>query len=57
MTIEEKMNNEEKRQTMFGFPFGCPQGMKEMMRTWCPPEKGFCNCCQIWETTKDEKGK
>ncbi|MCX5873347.1 MAG: hypothetical protein NTY51_08960 [Deltaproteobacteria bacterium] len=57
MTTEEKMSNEEKREPEFGFPFGGPQGMKEMMRTWCPPGTRCCNCCSKAKTTKDEQIK
>lgn len=57
MTNSEKTSNEEKGQPLFGFPFGNPQGMEEMMRTWCPSGTGFCNCCPMTKVTKNEDSK
>lgn len=55
MPKEDRTNSERKKESGFGFPFGGPQGMKEMMRTWCESGKGFCNCCPMSKMTKDEE--
>jgi hypothetical protein len=57
MTTEEKTNGEDKKEAGFGFPFGGPQGMKEMMSRWCPSGTGFCNCCSTTKLTKNEESK
>ncbi len=57
MTTEEKIKSEAKEKECFGFPFEDLQGLKEMMRTWCPSGTGFCNCCPMTKMTKDEKSK
>lgn len=54
MTTEDKKGDEEKRQSPFGFPFGGPEGVWEMMRMWCQPGKKFCDCCPRANVVKDE---
>ncbi len=57
MTTEEKIKNEAKEKECFGFPFGDPQRMKEMMGMWCPSGTKFCNGCPTTKMTKDENSK
>jgi len=54
MTTEEKNGNEEKRQPPFGFPFGDPEAVREMMRMWCQPGRKFCDCCPMAKGVKDK---
>lgn len=57
MATEDKTNDEGKKDAGFGFPFGGPQGMKEMMKKWCSSGTEFCNCCPIAKMTSDEESK
>lgn len=57
MTTEEQTTGEGKQEAGFGFPFGGPQGMKEMMRMWCPSGTKYCNCCPMAKMTKKEESE
>ncbi len=54
MMTGEKENNKEKREPQFGFPFGCAEGMVEMMRIWCQSGVWVCDCCPGGSVVKDE---
>ncbi len=56
MTTEEKRNENGQSDKHFGFPFGCPEAMKEVMRTWCSFGPEMCNCRAASQTTKEERG-
>ena len=52
MTTESKSKSERKKEACFGFPFGDPRAMKEMMKLWCHPGMDFCKCCCVGEAEK-----
>lgn len=54
MSTDGKNSNEEKRQPVFGFPFGDPSGFREMMEMWCQPGANFCGCCPMAKPVKKE---
>jgi hypothetical protein len=54
MTTEDKKSNEEKRRSLFGFPFGSSEGCQEMMKMMCRPGMKFCDCCHTANGVKDE---
>ncbi len=57
MTTKEKMSDDEKRQPPFGFPFGGPEGVREMMKMWCQPGMKVCDCCPMANVVKEEASR
>ncbi len=52
MTTEPKTKSEREKESCFGFAFGGPRAMKEMMKMWSQPGMEFCKCCRIGDAKK-----